>query len=193
MLNIDDIKKKIKINSSMEYNETRIYLGKIISTDIFNGQLNKHVFKQLENKIKKSCKLETIPYLLFNEYCYDNYSYYSNTKTDKLFKYNLINSAFINEVNINCKINHILIDEQSTFYFNSQLNYQHIQPFSEASLKIGKHIFIKLRKNLYSYSSTSPEASYQIYIIYKNIEETPAEKEHNINLLSNIVADFINV
>jgi hypothetical protein len=190
MISIEDIKNKL--NPSVNHNETRIYFGKIISSNIFNGQLNSNIFQLLESKIKKSCKLATIPYMLFNEYCYDEYTYYNNTKTDKLFKYSLANSTFINCTDINCKINYLNIDEPSTFYFNSQMNYQHIQPFSEASLKIGEHIFIKLRKNLYSYDLTSPVSSYQIYIIYKNINETKTEKEYNLNLLSNIIADLLD-
>lgn len=190
MISIEDIKKKL--DESINHNETRIYFGKIISSTIFNGQLNSNIFQVLESKIKKSCKLTKIPYLLFNEYCYDEYTYYSNTKTDKLSKYTLINSSFVNDTNINCKINHLNINELSTFEFNSQLNYQHIQPFSEASLKIGKHLFIKLRKNLYSYDITSPISSYQVYIIYKHIDETKTEKEYNLNLLSNIIADLLD-
>jgi len=191
MISIEDIKNKLDL--SINHNETRIYFGKTISTSIFNGQLNSNIFQLLESKIKKSCKLTSIPYVLFNEYCYDEYTYYNNTQTDKLFKCTLLNSTFVNNNDINCKINHLNTDEPSTFHFNSQLNYQHIQPFLEATLKISKYIFIKLRKNLYSYDQTSPISSYQIYIIYKNIDETKSEKEYNLNLLSNIIADLLTL
>lgn len=176
-----------KLTNQKPYNEIRIYFGKTISSAIFNGQLTADVFTQIENKLKKSCKLKDIPYGLYNEYCYDEYIYQTNTKNDKLFSQEVIDSKYININNksLNAKINFIISEEHESFNFNVQKSFIHIQPFVEASLKIGNQIFIKLRKNLYTYDIDSPISSYQVYIIFKG-------DKNKIELLIKIIEDIIN-
>lgn len=182
---------KSKLTSTKDYNETRIYLGKCICSSIFNGQLSETNFNLIESKIKKACNLKIIPYSIYNEYCYDNYIYHTNAKIDKLSSSELVDSENITTSFIDCKIDHIKNKEHNTINFNSKRNYDHVQPFSEASLKLNDYIYIKLRKNLYNYDINGPVSSYQIYIILKNNYNTIKDKTDSISLTSNIINDFI--
>lgn len=186
-MELKNIKQKLQSNNNS--NETRIYFGKNISSYLFNGQLNSTEFNLIESIFKKSCKLESIPYKLFTEYCYDTYTYHTNTKIDKLFSYQMIQSHYIsNYKSFDCKINHINLQNHNTFAFNSQHQYNHIQPFLEATLKINDNISIKLRKNIYSYDYASPISSYQVFIIYTH-PNTPNNKD--INLIAKIILDVL--
>ena len=178
---------KSKLIHDKNSNQIIIYFGKPISSTIFNGQLTQTQFNDIESKLKQSCKLTEVPYGLYNEYCYDNYTYHTNTKSDRLYSQQINNIYHVMGQNqqINVKINHVKLIEEPTFNFNVQQTFNHIQPFMEGSLKIGNQIFIKLRKNLYTYDITSPISSYQVYIIYKG------EKNKN-DLLTKIISDIIH-
>lgn len=189
MTDINSIKKKLA--SSSKHTETRIYFGKTISSFIFNGQLNQSDFDTIEAKLKKSCKLKEIPYALFNEYCYDKYTYYSNSKMDRLISYDVIDTCHIATDKLDCKVNHINLKDHNTIFFDNKRNYDHVQPFLEATLKLSNHLYIKLRKNIYTYDTSGPASSYQIYIIVKNNFETDKQKNDSINLASKIISDML--
>lgn len=191
MISLEQIQNKLEYKS----HQIRIYFGRIISSSIFNGQLSPKHFSKIETTLKKSCKLKDIPYGLYNEYCYNNYTYHTNTKNDKLFTQNIILSDYISNDNdcLETKINHINLIDHSTFDFNVNKKFDHIQPFMESSLKIDNDIFIKLRKNLYEYTVDSPISSYQAYIIFNNNEDNKDNKNNkNIKLVSKIIQDILN-
>lgn len=189
MIDINDIKKKI--TSDLKHNETRIYFGKIMSSFIFNGQLSQSDFETIETKLKKSCKLKDIPYGLFNEYCYDKYTYYSNSKMDRLISYDIVNINHLSTDNLDCKINHIELNDHNTILFDGKRNYDHVQPFLEATLKLNNNLYIKLRKNIYTYDTTCPVSSYQVHVVLKNNFETIKQKNESVNLSSKIIYDML--
>lgn len=183
---------KAKLVSSQNYNETRIYIGSVISSSIFNGQMTKENFEILESKIKKSCRLDSIPYGLYNEYCYDKYTYHTNVKMDKLTSYEVVETQNSVTPNFDCKIDHIKLKEHNTVDFDSKKNYDHVQPFLEGVLKLNNYIYIKLRKNLFTYDINGPVSSYQIYIILKNTFNTVRDKNDSLTLADAIINDLIN-
>jgi hypothetical protein len=189
MIDIDNIKKKL--TPDLKHTETRIYFGKIISSFIFNGQLSQSDFETIETKLKKSCKLKDIPYALFNEYCYDKYTYYSNSKMDRLISYDIVDTNHSTTDNMDCKINHIKLRDHNTMLFDGKRYYDHVQPFLEATLKLSNHLYIKLRKNIYTYDTNGPASSYQVYIVLKNNFETVKQKNDSINLGSKIIYDML--
>lgn len=182
----------VKLVSDKNHNQTRIYIGKVISSSIFNGQLSKEQFDTLEAKIKKSCRLKSIPYALFNEYCYDKYTYHTNTKMDKLTSHEVNDSQNVITSNLDCKIDHIKLKEHNTVDFDSKRNYDHVQPFCEGILKLNDYIYIKLRKNLFNYDINGPISSYQIYIVVKNNFNTVRDKNDSLSLAKTIINDLIN-
>jgi hypothetical protein len=189
-MNLTNIKKILNIPPKHGTNNTKCYLGSTISSFMFDGQLNKTVFSKIETKLKKKCKLDDIPYQLFNEYCYNNFIYYTNGKNDKLHTLEPINTIYLskNKTNIDVKITHYNQHDHDTHQFNCQHKYHNTQPFLIGSLKINENIFIKLRKNLFKYDLKSDISSYQIFIEIKweNI------KPEYFNIVSKVLYDVVN-
>jgi len=166
-MSLNDFKKGLIKPSNTCVTMTKCYLGEQISSFIFNSQLSSKLFNKIEDKLKKKCELDEVPYQLFNEYNYQNYIYNTNSKYDSMITMIPINSKYITGKKCAVKITQYNQTNIDTYQFNSQFKYDNIQPFLQGSLKINDNIVIKLRKNLYSYDKNSDVKSYQIYIEIK--------------------------